>query len=234
MISRRAIIAISAVAAVVLGGFLALLLPGGEDKAAAGDVMREPVMTTGARPFMSNVGTDDTNVTPPRNTGGSFAGSTPGLYGGTRSIARCDAQKMVVLLRADPDKAAAWAGVLGIRPVDIPSYLGGLTPVILRYDTYVTNHGFVEGHATTIPAVLQAGTAVRQVRHAGHEVLLRQSADQACPVLAADLHGPVVADLLPHGDHGRTAGGRRHRLVHAHQPLDGPRLQAPPRHDRRA
>src|SRR5258706_80541 len=38
--------------------------------------------------------------------------------------------------------------------------VAGLTPVILRTDTAVVNHGFVNGQATTVPAVLQAGTAV--------------------------------------------------------------------------
>jgi hypothetical protein len=32
--------------------------------------------------------------------------------------------------------------------------------VLLRSDTVVTNHGFANGCSTTIPAVLQAGTAV--------------------------------------------------------------------------
>jgi hypothetical protein len=53
-----------------------------------------------------------------------------------------------------------WAGVLGISTVDIATYVDGLTPVILRSDVAVTNHGFANGRATTIPAVLQAGTAV--------------------------------------------------------------------------
>ena len=38
--------------------------------------------------------------------------------------------------------------------------MSGLTPVILRSDTYVTNHGYINGVANPIPAILQAGTAV--------------------------------------------------------------------------
>jgi hypothetical protein len=67
---------------------------------------------------------------------------------------------MVTFLRQNPGQAAAWAGVLGIRVADIPTYVASLTPVILRSDTYVTNHGYANGRATPIPAVLQAGTAV--------------------------------------------------------------------------
>jgi hypothetical protein len=75
-------------------------------------------------------------------------------------MAACDPKQMVTFLQQHPDKAAAWSAVLGIRPDAIPDYVGGLTPVILRSDTYVTNHGFNAGRPTTIPAVLQAGTAV--------------------------------------------------------------------------
>jgi hypothetical protein len=50
--------------------------------------------------------------------------------------------------------------VLGISTTQISTYVAGLTPVILRSDTLVTNHGFANGQATVIPAVLQAGTAV--------------------------------------------------------------------------
>jgi hypothetical protein len=72
----------------------------------------------------------------------------------------CDAEQMVAFLEANPDTAAAWAGVLGIGVGEIRSYVATLTPVILRSDVYVTNHGFVNGRPTVIPAVLQAGTAV--------------------------------------------------------------------------
>ena len=67
---------------------------------------------------------------------------------------------MVAFLQANPEKAAAWAGVLGISAASIPGYVAELTPVILRSDTYVTNHGFAGGRATTLTSVLQAGTAV--------------------------------------------------------------------------
>jgi hypothetical protein len=115
---------------------------------------------------MPSVGTDQTGVTPPpaaTSTSGSvatYSGDTPGLYGGTRNISSCDPDKMVTYLEQNPDKAAAWAGALGIQTTDIRTYVSGLTPVILRTDTYVTNHGFENGRANEIPAVLQAGTAV--------------------------------------------------------------------------
>jgi hypothetical protein len=67
---------------------------------------------------------------------------------------------MVAFLQAHPDKAAAWASVQGITPNDIPGYVAELTPMILRSDTAVTNHGFANGDATTVHSVLQAGTAV--------------------------------------------------------------------------
>jgi len=103
---------------------------------------------------------DQANVTPPTAAGGSFSGATAGLYGGTLSESSCDPGQLVAFLGAHADKATAWAGVLGIQPSDIPTFVGDLTPTVLRSDTYVINHGFENGRATTIPAVLQAGTAV--------------------------------------------------------------------------
>jgi hypothetical protein len=131
-----------------------------DEAAAAEEFTREPVDTAGDNPFMDPVGTDEPEVEPPPDTGQTFEGNTPGLYGGTRDVGACDAEQMVTFLEANADKAAAWAGVLGIEVSEIRSFVATLTPVILRSDTYVTNHGFENGRATTIPAVLQAGTAV--------------------------------------------------------------------------
>ncbi|WP_116710345.1 DUF6777 domain-containing protein [Actinomycetospora cinnamomea] len=123
-------------------------------------VHTEPVLSPGANPFMPPVGTDTAGVTSPIDTGHTVPGDTSGLYGGTLNESTCDPDKMVAFLQAHPDRAAAWAGVEGIRVADIPSYAAGLTPLILRTDTAVTNHGFADGRATTLDSVLQAGTAV--------------------------------------------------------------------------
>lgn len=90
----------------------------------------------------------------------TYQGSLPGLYGGTLNYATCDAAKLVSFLQANPGKVAAWAGVLGIPTTQIGAYVSHLTPVLLRTDTRVTNHGYANGHATTLQSVLQAGTAV--------------------------------------------------------------------------
>lgn len=77
-----------------------------------------------------------------------------------RNVASCDVEKQITVLRAHPSKNAAFAWVLGIRPSDVPGYLRALTPVQLRADTRVTNHGYRNGSATGYQSVLQAGTAV--------------------------------------------------------------------------
>jgi hypothetical protein len=82
------------------------------------------------------------------------------LYGGTMNNAACDRDQMIRFLEANPDKQAAWAHVQGIEPSAVSGYIGRLTPALLRSDTTVTNHGFANGHATTLNSVLQAGTAV--------------------------------------------------------------------------
>ncbi len=87
-------------------------------------------------------------------------GGDPGLYGGTRNTASCDVEKQIDALAADPAKNRAFASVAGVRPSEVPDHLRGLTPVQLRMDTRVTNHGYRDGEATPYQAVLQAGTAV--------------------------------------------------------------------------
>ncbi|OHV48898.1 serine/threonine-protein kinase [Pseudofrankia sp. BMG5.36] len=146
-------------AAAAAGGAVVLLTGRGTPAAAAG-VTTEPVGSTGTNPFMPPIGSDQRRVTPPKGAGGTFSGSTPGLYGGTRNKAACDQGAMVAFLQAHPGQAAAWAATLGISVMSIADYVAGLTPVILRSDTAVTNHGYRNGHATAFQSVLQAGTAV--------------------------------------------------------------------------
>lgn len=86
------------------------------------------------------------------------AGSPP--YGGSGDDRVCDRERMVAVLADQPDRAAAWAGVIGVAVDDIPTYVRSLTPTVLLYDTRVTNHGFSGGRATPRQSVLQAGTAV--------------------------------------------------------------------------
>ncbi|MDX6585230.1 MAG: hypothetical protein QOI10_4414, partial [Solirubrobacterales bacterium] len=128
--------------------------------AQSSKIILEPIRTPGVNPFMPNVGHDRPGVTPPPGASGTYSGNLSGLYGGTLNNAQCDSQAMVEFLRSHPDKGAAWASVQKITPAQIPDYVAGLTPVILRSDTAVTNHGFADGEATTLHSVLQAGTAV--------------------------------------------------------------------------
>jgi hypothetical protein len=92
------------------------------------------------------------------------SGDTVGLYGGTGAEA-CSAASMVTFFDTHPARAAAWARAQGIEPSDIGSFLSSLTPVVLRTDTVVTNHGFRDGRANAYQAVLEAGTAVLVDEH---------------------------------------------------------------------
>ena len=139
------------------GSVAALILTPTSSPAA---VTLEPVGTQGANPFMPPVGTDQSGLRLLPGSGGTYSGATPGLYGGTLKKASCNPQQLVSFLHTHPGKAAAWAGVFGIRPADIPGYVAGLTSAVLRSDTAITNHGYIDGHITSFPAVLEAGTAV--------------------------------------------------------------------------
>ncbi len=124
----------------------------------------EPVASMGENPFTPSVGQGQA-APPPAHTGGTVQADTVGLFGGTEKVGSCNPRKLVTFLQDHPDKAAAWAGVLGITPADIPTFVSSLTSVVLRSDTAVTNHGFLNGQATVVPSVLQAGTAVLVDRH---------------------------------------------------------------------
>ncbi len=155
--SGLVVLSVIAVTLAVAGGTLALN-PG--DGGGPPDITTEPGRTPGENPFMPPQGDDRPGVSPPSGSGGSFPGSTPGLYGGTRNNAACDRDSMTSYLAANPDKAAAWGEVQGIPASRVPGYVGRLTPTLLRSDTAVTNHGFRNGKATPFQSVLQAGTAV--------------------------------------------------------------------------
>ncbi|MFE1377526.1 DUF6777 domain-containing protein [Streptomyces sp. NPDC058740] len=87
-------------------------------------------------------------------------GATPGLYAGTRSVASCNVAQQVALLTAEPARTRAFAEAAGIPEANVTGWLRGLTPVLLRSDTRVTDHGYRDGRATAFQSVLQAGTAV--------------------------------------------------------------------------
>jgi hypothetical protein len=157
---------------VIVALIAGLLVLTGQDEAEA-EVFLEPVDYAGVDPFTESsaaplpAGATTTTATTTTTAAGgsaptvpSIAGSAPGLYGGTQNAVTCDVEAQIRFLQANPDKAAAFAGVLGITTSQIPSYLRSLTPVRLTQDTRVTNHGYRNGRATSLQSVLQAGTAV--------------------------------------------------------------------------
>ncbi|MEV0604181.1 DUF6777 domain-containing protein [Streptomyces sp. NPDC050315] len=164
--SRVALITAVIVAAVALTVFLTR--PDGGT--GSGEVFLQPAAAEGKDPFTKSTAKDSsapasptaTPTAPSGDTGGttSIEGSAPGLYGGSRATPSCDVEKQIDFLQGEPAKAKAFADTEGIAQRDVPSYLRSLTPVQLRQDTRVTNHGFKDGKATAYQSVLQAGTAV--------------------------------------------------------------------------
>jgi hypothetical protein len=183
---RRNVLIAGGLAAVLIIGAIVAFNPGNKKASpkAAGEIFLQPAAAMGPNSYTPSVATATPTVTPPgpqspapSATGGTVAiqgqsASTPGLYGGTRNQSSCDPQQMVTFLQQNPDKAGAWVRALNSDPslkwsggtqlsvAQIPDYVNELTPVILREDTRVTNHGFLNGGPTTLQSVLQAGTAV--------------------------------------------------------------------------
>ncbi|MEA2024650.1 MAG: DUF6777 domain-containing protein [Actinomycetota bacterium] len=146
----------------------------GPDSFTGGEVFTEPVVATTA-PIVTTTTAPATTLTtlPGQVIVEGRSGDRPGLYGGTRDSARCDAAGMLSFLQAHPAQADAWVEALNSDPAmlwgedrtsltaaDLPDYFAELTPLTLIEDTRVTNHGFRDGKATPRQSVLQAGTAV--------------------------------------------------------------------------
>lgn len=158
------------VAVVVLAVIATVLITRSGDE--GGELFLESATSTGQDPFTGSTATGNPpgsipGTTVPTTGGGggqtvvgTVQGGSVGLYGGTLNIASCDREQQIGFLQANPDKAAAFASVLGITTGQIPDYLRRLTPIVLLRDTRVTNHGFAQGSATSRQSVLQAGTAV--------------------------------------------------------------------------
>jgi hypothetical protein len=155
------------VAGVVLG--VVLTRSGGTSgTASGGELFLQAANKPGPDPFTESTAKDSSTapVTPAANMPESanvtrgVSGSAPGLYGGTRNTACCVVEKQIEALQAEPAKNKAFASVEGVQPTAVPAYLRSLTPVQLRMDTRVTNHGYRGGAATSYQAVLQTGTAV--------------------------------------------------------------------------
>lgn len=158
------------VAAVVTAVVVALVLsrPGGGPE-TGGEIFLQPAGKSGPDPFTASTAKNasappatppPTATSPSANAVRGVDGATPGLYGGTRDVASCDVEKQIRALRATPAKNEAFASVARVAPSGVPAHLRSLTPVRLRVDTRVTNHGYRDGAATGYQAVLQAGTAV--------------------------------------------------------------------------
>ncbi|MGD9531659.1 DUF6777 domain-containing protein [Pseudonocardia sp.] len=156
---RRRVSALLLVVALLAGGVLTatgLYALG----AFSTEIVALPYAAEGEDPFAPSIGDGQPVNRPQGKTGISIAGDSVGLYGGTLNDAACDRTKLVTYLQQNPEKGAAWATVLGIAPDGIANYVAELTPMILRSDTAVTNHGFADGTATTLDSVLEAGSAV--------------------------------------------------------------------------
>ncbi|MEV3921770.1 DUF6777 domain-containing protein [Actinomadura coerulea] len=163
MLQIRSTIARSGAGAVPLAGCLAALVAAGVLTGcgdAGATITRLTVGSPGPDPYTLASGTDRGDVKARPQAGGTREGDAPGLYGGTRRASTCDRKRLVTFLRAHPDKARAWARAQGIPVDEIPRYVSRQTPVLLRTDTLVTNHGYRDGEPVSDPAVLQAGMGV--------------------------------------------------------------------------
>lgn len=183
--------AVAIIALGVGGLFAAGILPlGGEEE--GGEVFLLAANEPGPDPFSptsfssqipAEIAPTPTETAPPEGIAGggtgavtATSGSTPGLFGGTRDDASCNAQAQADFLLQNPNLAEGWVKALSKDNVTLPdgtplsldnfaTYLRTLTPALLTADTRVTNHGYRNGDAYGFQAVLQKGTAVLVDQH---------------------------------------------------------------------
>lgn len=167
-------------------------------KPTAVEVQAEPTNSTGSNAFTPPVGQDKTGLQTVA-AGGTVSGGTPAVYGAEGDKPSCDAPTLLAYLQADPAKAGAWAQSLDIAVADIPSFVQTLSPVLLRADTSVIVHGYIDGKFDPYPAILQAGTAVF-VNPYGEPTVKCFSGDplgKGLVVTQAAIAGPVWVGFAP-------------------------------------
>ncbi len=150
----------------------------GDDTGAGGELFLQPAAAQGPDPFTDSTATTTATPSPAPRTPGtagpggltrvstglsglrSLSGGTPGLYGGIQGTGSCDIARQIGHLTRDRARIRAFARVAGVSPAAVADHVRRLTPVVLRADTRVTNHGFRAGRVGGYQSVLQAGTAV--------------------------------------------------------------------------
>ncbi|MFE0252626.1 DUF6777 domain-containing protein [Streptomyces sp. NPDC059010] len=165
--TRTIVTACALSAALCAGGCVG---DGDEGTTSSGEIFLQPAAARGPDPFTDSTATSTVTPSPvartprPAHSGQAepqtLSGETPGLYGGTRGTGSCDVGRQIDRLTADRGRARGFAQAAGVSRASIPGYLRGLTSVVLRADTRVTNHGYRDGRTTGYQSVLQAGTAV--------------------------------------------------------------------------
>ncbi len=106
-----------------------------------------------------------TPAAPRSPVGIPVAGDAGDLYGSPRGSAPCDRNALATYLTDRPELAERWsreANSDGRGPGrgGLESYFPTLTPVQLRSDTQLVEHGLEDGDVVSAPVVLQAGSVV--------------------------------------------------------------------------
>ena len=166
---RRGLVRLALGVALLLLGLALVMITRPSGGAAAGEIFLEASDLPGSATFTPSIAeppppapAPSATAVPEPSPGGLVRSdaASPGLYGGVRNAPSCRTRELVGALTADPVRARAWAGVVGIAPSDIGAYVDTLTPALLRVDTRVTDWSFARTRAVSRQAILQAGTAV--------------------------------------------------------------------------
>ncbi|MFF8289559.1 DUF6777 domain-containing protein [Streptomyces sp. NPDC016309] len=176
---------------------------GGTTAGGGGTISLQNAAASGPDPFTDSTAREPADAASPSvqvpttappagdNAVRQYQGSQRGLYGGTKNVASCDVERQIEYLSKEPAKNRAFASALRIQPSTVPDYLRSLTPLRLRADTWVTNHGYRDGAARAYQAVLQAGTAVMVDDHGAPRVRCACGNPLGDPVVPRQAPRPV-------------------------------------------
>jgi len=154
---------LAAVVAVVGFSFLGAD-SGGRPAATETEIVLQPAGAGGPDAFAPSVALGTRPTTPSAALLAALPNRAPrgdqvGLLDGNRGKSSCNLASLSTLLAGNPALGQAWADAENISYNDVPTFLRGLTPALLRVDTRVTSYAY-DGGPRPRHAVLQTGTAV--------------------------------------------------------------------------
>jgi hypothetical protein len=152
------------VLAVVVVMGVSFLRSGRGPAATETEIVRLPAGASGSEAFAPSTAAGTRPATPSAALLAALPnratrGDQVGFFDANRGRSSCSTAALIAFLARNPPVGQAWADAENISYNDVPTFLRGLTPAMLRVDLRVTSYAY-DGRPVPRHAVLQTGTAV--------------------------------------------------------------------------